>query len=335
MSDAKYSGVFNVLATLENHDVESASKATTKNLKYFISNNMLYHFIGNARIVVPEKFKFCLLFELHCSHMSGHLAYDKTYSKLSDRYFWPAMHIDAKKFIQQCAVCSQYKDNFPMLVAPMVPIDISKCEPFEYVGFDILGPFLPATDRANKYILVAMDYMSKWPEAIAVDNIESKTICEFLTDFIICRHGVPDKLISDQGTQLDCVEFRSFCDSFGIQHQMSTVYHPESNGLVERFNRTLLSMLRTLTIERSLTWDEFLQDLLFAYRSARHESTKYTPFEVIYGRSCKLPVDSLHSDFVFDKSNFDSNIGSRMFEIRQSARKNLKLSSLKKYFLLK
>ena len=159
-----------------------------------------------------------------------------------------------------------------------------------------MGP-LPLTESGNKYIIVFSDYLTKWPEAFAIPNQSTQTIAELFVEQIVCRHGPPLELLSDQGAnfQLNLVaEICKICD----MHKVSTMaYHPQTDGLVERFNKTLPAILPMYISSNQRDWDKFIPFALFAYRTSIHESTKESPFYLLYKRNPRLPIDATFNTF--------------------------------------
>jgi hypothetical protein len=161
-------------------------------------------------------------------------------------------------------------------------------EPFSKIGIDIVGP-LPITKKGNKYIVVMTDYFTKWPEAEAISEATGKRVSEFIYQTIICRHGCPKEILSDRGTHFRNEVVDGLLKQFEIRHLLSTPYHPQTNGLVERFNRTLCESLAKIT-EGKEDWDQHIAPVLFAYRTAKQASTKMTPFYLLYGRKPQMPT---------------------------------------------
>jgi Integrase core domain len=172
---------------------------------------------------------------------------------------------------------------------PLHPIPVG--EPFHRIGIDYVRP-LPMTECGNKYIIVAMDYLTKWPEAKPVKEATAETTVDFIYEDIISRHGCPAIILTDRGTHFNNQFLKGLCEKFEIEHLMSTPYHPQTNGLVERFNRTLIESLARLTQQHASEWDKYIAPALFSYRTSRHSTTKLTPFLLVYGREAKLPTDS-------------------------------------------
>jgi hypothetical protein len=143
--------------------------------------------------------------------------------------------------------------------------------------------------EGNKYIIVAMDYFTKWPEAKAVKNADAKEVSKFIYEEIICRHGCPKKILTDRGSHFNNEMVKNLVGKFEIKHGFSTPYHPKTNGLVERFNKTLCESLAKIGNVKN--WDMNITSVLFAYHSKIQESTKVTPFYLTYGRKVMLPMD--------------------------------------------
>ncbi|KAL5503537.1 hypothetical protein EMCRGX_G010502 [Ephydatia muelleri] len=174
------------------------------------------------------------------------------------------------------------------------PLEVSHAiRPLERIAMDILGP-LPETPRGNRCILVVGDYFTKWTEAYPLPDMEALSIAKVLVNEFICRFGVPDSIHTDQGKNFEAKVIQEICHLLGVTKTRTTPYHPQSDGLVERFNRTLLEMLST-TVADEHDWDLSLPTLLLAYRTSVQETTGITPFQLMFGRNPRLPEDILYS----------------------------------------
>ncbi len=129
---------------------------------------------------------------------------------------------------------------------------------------------------------MAIDYFTKYPETRALSNANAKSVANFIYEDIICRHGCPRKIISDRGTYFNNQVIEKLLERFKIRYNLSTLYHPKINGLVERFNKTLCESLAKLNEKRE-NWDEYILLTLFAYRTKINKSTQFIPFYLIYG----------------------------------------------------
>ncbi|OWZ19999.1 LOW QUALITY PROTEIN: hypothetical protein PHMEG_0005648 [Phytophthora megakarya] len=162
--------------------------------------------------------------------------------------------------------------------------------PFSLVVVDVIGR-LTTTDRGNNYSLVFVDYFTRWAEAFAIQALDSITFVNVMIDGVICRHGAPEQLLSDRGTNFTLDLARSLYQPLGIKKLFGSAYHPQTQGLVERFIGSLLGMLRLFVHETQTDWDVYLPRILFAYRTSYHESLGYTPFFSLYGRNPKHTLD--------------------------------------------
>lgn len=239
-------------------------------------------------VIVPRTLRSELLRELHAGATSGHLGEKKTLCRLRQRFYWVGMRKDVSEWCKACDVCSAKKGPVRRNRAPLQVYCVGA--PMERVAVDIAGPF-PVTPRGNRFVCVVMDYFTKWPEAYALPNHEAVTVASVLVDEFFTRFGVPGELHSDQGREFESRVFSECCELLGIRKTRTTPLHPQSDGMVERFNRTLAQQLAKYCEADQGDWDVKLPAMLMAYRSAVHEATDYTPARLMFGRELRLPVD--------------------------------------------
>jgi hypothetical protein len=199
------------------------------------------------------------------------------------------MRRDVTNYVRACILCQQYKPNNQKPGGLMKPVIVS--EPWHTVGIDITGP-LPTTRRGNRFILVVVDYFTKWVELFPLQSTKATTIAQIFLDEVICRFGFPIRVISDNGVQFLSNIFTQLCTLLGIQHQRTPLYHPQSN-LSERINRTLRPILASLAHNDSKSWDIKLSQIAFALRTAPSESTDNSPAFLMFGRHPRQPLDLL------------------------------------------
>ena len=203
--------------------------------------------------------------------------------------------------------------------------------PLERVALDVLGP-LPDSDRGNKYILIIGDYFSKWTEAYAIPNQEATTVARVLVEEFVARFGIPRQIHSDQGRNFESKVFQEMCKSLGMDKTRTTPLHPQSDGMVEHFNRTIEEMLSKFVAENQRDWDSHLPILMMAYRSAVHETTSFTPCELMFGRQIDLPIDlqlgrpEQESGYQ-NKTEYVQHLQARLDRVHAFARGNMKLGS--------
>jgi len=163
----------------------------------------------------------------------------------------------------------------------------------QVIAVDITGP-LPESEAGNSYILVVGDYFTKWMEAYAIPDQEAKTVATKLVDEFYCRYSPPEQLHSDQGKQFESNLIKEICDILKISKSRTTAYHPQCDGLVERFNRTLKHMLATTLKDHPFDWEQRLKKVCMAYNTSVHSSTGYTPYYLLFGHEARLPLDLMY-----------------------------------------
>lgn len=224
----------------------------------------------------------------HDSILGGHLGTKKTRDQILSNFYWPGIQGDVTRYCQSCDVCQRTIPKSKVIKVPLNEMPIIDT-PFEHVAVDLVGPLYPITDKGNRYILTAVDYSSRYPEAAALKNIDTETVAEALVE-IFSRVGIPREVLSDMGTQFTSNVMKEVGRLLSFKQLVTTPYHPACNGLVEKFNGTLKSMLRKMSSERPKDWDRYLPALLFAYREVPQESTKFSPFDLVYARSVRGPM---------------------------------------------
>jgi transposase InsO family protein len=152
---------------------------------------------------------------------------------------------------------------------------------------DVIGP-LPETRKKNRYIITFTDHFSKWVEAEAIPDQTAETVARVILEQIICRHGAPERFLSDQGRNFSSKMIEALLEGMKVKAIYTAVYHPKANGITERFNKTLVDILAHYVNEEHKDWDEYLEMSLFAYRTSVHDSTGVTPFFLIHGQEATI-----------------------------------------------
>ena len=243
---------------------------------------------NTSQLVVPTSLHSEVLEHIHAGSGGGHLGQTKTVQKLKSRFYWPGHYNDVMRWCSTCASCITRKSPTPKPKAPLHSISVRS--PMQLVAVDLLGPF-PQSPAGNSYILVTADYFTKWSEAYPLPNMEAVTVAAALTNEMFFRFSPPEALHSDQGHQFDGHLIKEICRILQIRKSRTTLYHPQCDGLVEQFNRTLFSMLATSAKDNPLNWEQYIRPVCFAYNTSIHTSTGFTPFYLMYGREACLPVD--------------------------------------------
>ena len=286
---------------------------------------------SHLQLVVPKSKRQDVLKEIHAGVAGGHLGEEKTLSRLKERYYWPGHWTDVREFCRTCSECTSRKSPSPRNRGPLTPVKSGY--PMQIVAVDILGP-LPITENGNSYVLVASDYFTRWVEAYPIPNQEAVTVARILTQEMFFRFSVPEQLHSDQGRQFESQLIAEICKLLKISKTRTTPYHPQGDGLVERFNRTLLNMLATTVKSHQGDWEDHIRAVCLAYNSSVQHTTGYTPFYLMFGRQARIPVDLMfksnlpeempHSDYaVLLKSTLEEAYGQvrEKMELKQEAQK--------------
>ena len=196
-------------------DEMEKKKIKKLSVNYVVKNDLLFKDTkeGLRRVITKDQVE-AILYNLHQDLNAAHLGIDAVFEKVKTRYFWPQMFEDVRTYVKTCDTCQRRGSQTRR--EPLTPLKIEG--PFCRVGIDIKGP-LPRTEKGNRYIIVAMDYFTKWPEARAVDNIRAETVAKFIYEDIICRHGVPKEILSDRGTSfVNQVIIDALCENYQTKH---------------------------------------------------------------------------------------------------------------------
>lgn len=220
----------------------------------------------------------------------NHIGQAKTRQLLSDRFYWPGLRNDVKKWTKGCHKCATCKDLQPTPAPlPMVPVDPSNLEVMEKISVDTIGPLTTDKESGAKYIVVAVDYVTRWADAMPVPALGGATMIRWLQDHS-AKYGVPRELVLDQGSDMESKEFAEYCNELGVKRRYTTPYHHQSN-LVERTNRSILNLLRVVLEGETDRWADKLISVLLAYRVSVHSSSGTSPFLALYGVAPRLPLD--------------------------------------------
>lgn len=245
-----------------------------------VQANILFQ---GEKIVVPERLRANIIQLAHETHQG----ISRTTSVIRDRYWWPRMNQEVKSKIEHCTVCHSTDKPVKAAPAPLQPVEFPQ-QPWEKLGIDIVGP----VDRAppsQRFFIVLVDYHSKWPEVQPAASVTSSVVITFLKN-VFAREGLPAEIVSDNGVQFVSKEFQDFLCQSGIKHRRASLYHPQSNGQVERFNRVLKSCLQ-LAVVQGRPLPDAVRDYLEAYRRTPHAATGQAPCILLHGRMHRSKLD--------------------------------------------
>ncbi|XP_047485268.1 uncharacterized protein LOC125036565 [Penaeus chinensis] len=283
------------------------------------------------QIVVPKCFRYKVMGLAH-EFVGGHLGVKKTLNKITSHFYWPGISSDVSEFCRSCAICQLVgKPNQIIPPAPLEPIPVIN-NPFSKVIIDCVGP-MPKTKRGNQFLLTIMCCSTRYPDAIPLRSITAKTVVPALTKFFTI-FGFPKVLQSDQGSNFTSKLFKDVMKEWGVMQQFSTIYHPESQGALERFHQTFKCMLTKFCKENNKDWDDSVPFVLYAARSAKQESLGYSPNELLFGKNIHGPIDMLYESLINEKNEFNlcdyvTKLRDRLSKVREFAMKNLNVAQTK------
>ena len=290
-----------LIAYLENDELPVDSKESSRIQtlsKHLVMLSGLLYYVDVAphsknvrqRVAVPKQ---CQQHILQCSHggfFAGHFAGKRLYSLLCKKWWWEHMYSDAIDYCRSCPSCVTVTGGGQVTKPPLCPIPVER--PFQILGVDIMK--LPKTASGNSCALVFQDYLSKWPMVFAIPDQKSSRIVQILVNDVMPLIGIPEALLSDRGTNLLSYIMKDVCSLLGIKKLNTTAYHPQCDGLVERFNRTLKTMLRKHVTKYGNQWDAYLSAVVWAYRNTPHEATGEKPSFLLYGIDCRTPAEAMY-----------------------------------------
>nr|GEV85042.1 reverse transcriptase domain-containing protein [Tanacetum cinerariifolium] len=230
---------------------------------------------------------------LKACHEGPHHGANFTAKKLFDAsFFWPTIYRDAHNLVKSCDSCQRQGKNSQRDEMPQNVIHV--CEIFDVWGIDFMGPF--SSSRGNRYILVAVDYLSKWVEAKALPTNDACVVVKFLKS-LFARFGTPRAIISDRVTHFCNDKFAKVMSKYGVTHHLATAYHPQTSGQVEVLNRGLKRILERTVGKNHASWSEKLEDALWAFRTDYKTLIGCTPYKLVYGKVCHLPIELEHKAY--------------------------------------
>ncbi|XP_061744139.1 uncharacterized protein LOC133543542 [Nerophis ophidion] len=279
-----------------------ALASTDPTMGYFIQNGVLLHtwlpgvdpeVAGQViQVMVPDKYRDLILRTAHGAE-SGHFGVKKTYRRLLEHFYWPRMKRHVSRFVKACHVCQVAKQSTPIKPAPLQPIP-SVGTPFEHLIIDCVGP-LPPSKSGCVYLFTIMCQATRYPAAYALRTITTRSILKCLSKFISV-FGIPKVIQSDRGSNFTSRTFAAALKSMQVKHNLSSAYHAQSQGALERWHATLKSLLRAYCVEMRRDWEEALPWLLLSARGVVQESTGFSPNDLVFGHKVRTSLSVLNAN---------------------------------------
>ena len=244
--------------------------------------------------VVPRQLVADVLEQAHANPLAGHMGDKRTRARAAEAFFWYGMGTDARDYCRACQVCCARR---PPPTAPHHPVQRQvTTAPLQRVAVDILGPLDPPTSKGNRYVLVIVDYFTKWLTALPMPDMTAETCAERFVREFVCRFGVPEQLHSDRGSQFESSLFQGMCKLLRINKTRTTALHPQSDGQTERAMKSLQDLLAKLARDNRRDWDDWLCFACACYNSSVHRVTGETPNRLMLGREVRTPTTLLAPD---------------------------------------
>ena len=294
-----------MMAYLEEKQVpenrNEANRIVAESQYYVIDDGILYHLYQprskghkwtdvKKQLAVPSKMRNDVLKSYHDALTGGHQGQERTYEAIRLKYFWPKLYSDVQTYVKTCEGCQQAKRYIHQKQALLKPLPVGQV--FSRLHIDILGP-LPKSSEGFRYILMIVDSFSKWTEALPLRTMESREIAWKLYEEIICRFGCPDSILTDRGQNFMSNLLKELCKILQITKLSTSSYHAACNAQVERMNSVVLQKLRIYGNSKQTDWAQLLPSIMLSYRTTPAiDSTNYSPYFILFGRDCRLPLDT-------------------------------------------
>jgi hypothetical protein len=266
--------------------IKNGRRWLTERSRLYMSDNILKH--GSNKIVCTAEIIPEILALHHDSTFAGHRAFETTLVAVRNRYFWINMVNEVKNYCNSCVACQKFNYSCLHNRAPLKPLEVSR--PWQLAGFDFMGPF-KTSRHGNKYIILGIDHLTKFAEGAATPTFDAVTTATFIFNNIVCRYGMLEMLLTDQGVNFESNLLKHLCILMGTDKLHTSTYHPAGNGITERLNKTVKPNLAKFVNDEHDDWDLFLQMAISAYNNSYHASIKMSPFEAQFGRPPVLVAD--------------------------------------------
>ena len=315
--------------------VESGSITVSRGLnrgetKFVRKKGLLYRQFtkGNKvtwQLVVPVGFRDKVLRLAHETLLAEHLGIKKTLDRVVSEFFWPGVCGDVARICKSCDICQRTIQKGRVTKVPLGKMPLIDT-PFKRVAVDIVSPTEPRSDKKSRYILTMIDYATRYPEAVALPSIETERVAEALIA-MFSRVGIPSEMLMEHESRVTIEVMNEVSRLLSLQQLTNIPYRPYSKGPVERFHAMLKRVLLTMCAERPNDWDEYLQGLLFAVREIPQESLGFSPFELLYGRNVRGPMQILRELWSVEETDEHARLTYQyVIDLRERLEKTCKLA---------
>lgn len=259
----------------------------------FIKDGVVFYHLhrnkgpSSITVLAPQVLREHILRSAHTTWDGGHGGEDRTLNRITLNFWWPGISADVDRFIHRCLRCQEAKGKRP---APAPLQNLPICEhPNERVHLDLFGP-LKTSLHGNKMILVMTDAFTKMTELASIEDKKAETVARAFFERWVCRYSVPKLIVTDNGREFSNQVLTKLCDFLGIDHNLTSPYHPQANSSAESYNRQMRKYLTSvLENHQTLDWEEWLPMMMFSYNTHIHQATKHSPFFLTYLHDPRLP----------------------------------------------
>ena len=277
------------------------------------------------QLVVPEGFREKVLRLVHETLLTEHLGIKKTLDRVVSEFFWPGLCRDVARFCKSCDICQRTIRKGRVTKVPLGKLPLIDT-PFKRVSVQLVGPIEPCSDKKSRYILTMTDYATRYPEAVALPSIETERVAEALiTTF--SRVGIPSEMLIEHGSRVAIEVMNEVSRLLSLQQLPTIPYRPYSKGPVEKFHAMLKQVLLTMCAECPNDWDKYLPALLFAVREIPQESLGFSPFELLYRRNIRGPMQILRELWSVEETDEHARLTYQyVIDLRERLEKTCKLA---------
>jgi len=276
----------------------------------------------NAITVPPPEERANVIRENHESTAAGHKGINKTLRRIKQLYQWPKMKAEIQAYIAKCKNCQLKKLTRKKTKQPMILTDTPDAA-FDKISMDIMGP-LPTSHEGNSYILTIQDLLTKHSLAVPLKHAGAIDVADAFVNEFICTYGAPKALLTDQGTHFLNSLMKNIAKRFRIAQYKTTAYRPQANGSIERSHHVLWEYLRQV-VDNKKDWDRYLKLACFSYNTSVHEGTQYTPHELVFGKTARVPTSEVPPEDLSNESytEYITALYNKLSDVQNAARDNL------------
>ena len=286
--------------------------------------NINISILRGVETIYDKETRQVILNDFHMLPTGGHTGIKRMSNNIKKYYFWPSLMLDVERFVKRCDDCQRYKHSKPHR-EPMVITDTATTA-FEKVFLDLVGPLNTDIDE-NKYILTIQCDLTKYVEGYPIRGKDAETVAKTYVENFILRYGIPKIVVTDQGTEFMSTTFQSVCKLLGVKQMNSTAYHHQTLGAIENTHKHLGAYLRIQVNKYMNAWSTHVPYWIFSFNNTVHSETKFTPYELVFGKTVVLPSNLLNGiEPMYNFDNYAFELKYRLQSACAEARSNLLIS---------